>query len=127
MEALVRSIAAGLVAGLEPLRLVGSAAARPIANNQVFYPPTWLNLVMQPWSYYTLYVPAHFLFSGWGLYLLCSRLGASRFAATLGGAHLDRVRPVRLPGEPLEPSRGRGLDPLERLGRGSDHGPLAPV
>jgi hypothetical protein len=39
---------------------------------------------MTPWSYYSLYVAAHLLLSGCGLYLLCRQLGTSRFAATLG-------------------------------------------
>jgi len=25
------------------------------ANTQVLYPPTWLNLLMRPWTYYTAY------------------------------------------------------------------------
>lgn len=83
VEAFVRSIAAGSWPVWNPY----VSSGQPLlgyANSQVFYPPTWLNLLMQPWSYYTLYVPAHFLLSGWGLYLLCSRLGTSRLAATLG-------------------------------------------
>jgi hypothetical protein len=83
VEAFVRSIAAGSWPVWNPY----VSSGQPLlgyANSQVFYPPTWLNLVMQPWSYYALYVPAHLLLSGWGLYLLCSRLGTSRLAATLG-------------------------------------------
>jgi hypothetical protein len=83
VEAFVRSIAAGSWPVWNPYVSWGQPLLA-YANSQVFYPPTWLNLVMQPWSYYTLYVPAHFLLSGWGLYLLCSRLGTSRSAATLG-------------------------------------------
>jgi len=83
VEAFVRSIAAGSWPVWNPYVSWGQPLLA-YANSQVFYPPTWLNLVMQPWSYYALYVPAHFLLSGWGLYLLCARLGTSRFAATLG-------------------------------------------
>ena len=83
VEAFVRSIAAGSW----PVWNNYVSSGQPLLgypNSQVFYPPTWLNLVVQPWSYYALYVPAHLLLSGWGLYLLCSRLGTSRLAATLG-------------------------------------------
>jgi hypothetical protein len=83
VEAFVRSIAAGSWPVWNPY----VSSGQPLLgypNSQVFYPPTWLNLVMQPWSYYALYVPAHLLLSGWGVYLLCSRLGTSRLAATLG-------------------------------------------
>jgi hypothetical protein len=83
VEAFVRSIAAGSWPVWNPY----VSSGQPLLgypNSQVFYPPTWLNLVMQPWSYYALYVPAHLLLSGWGMYLLCSRLGTSRLAATLG-------------------------------------------
>jgi hypothetical protein len=84
MEALVRSVAAGSWPVWNPYVSFGQPLlANP--NNQVFYPPTWLNLVMQPWRYYTLFVAGHFLLSGLGLYLLSRRLGASEGAALLGG------------------------------------------
>jgi hypothetical protein len=84
MEALVRSVAAGSWPVWNPYVSFGQPLlANP--NNQVFYPTTWLNLLMQPWRYYTLFVAGHFLFSGFGLYLLARRLGASTPAAILGG------------------------------------------
>lgn len=51
------------------------------ANTQVLYPPTWLNLVMRPWTYYTVYVAAHVLLAGAGLYALARRLEMGRAAA----------------------------------------------
>lgn len=84
MEALVRSVAAGSWPVWNPYVSFGQPLlANP--NNQVLYPTTWLNLLMQPWRYYTLFVAGHFLFSGFGLYLLARRLGASTPAAILGG------------------------------------------
>jgi hypothetical protein len=84
MEALVRSVAAGSWPVWNPYVSFGQPLlANP--NNQVFYPTTWLNFLMQPWRYYTLFVAGHFLFSGFGLYLLARRLGASTPAAIVGG------------------------------------------
>lgn len=51
------------------------------ANTQVLYPPTWLNLLMRPWTYYTAYVVAHLLFAGAGLFALARRLEMGRAAA----------------------------------------------
>jgi membrane protein YfhO len=47
------------------------------ANSQLFYPLTWLNLVVRPPTYFTIYVVLHCLFSGLGLYAFCRRLGIS--------------------------------------------------
>jgi hypothetical protein len=44
---------------------------------QVLYPPTWLNLLVLPWTYYTLFVVGHLVFSGVGLYFLALALGIS--------------------------------------------------
>jgi hypothetical protein len=52
------------------------------ANTQVLYPPTWLHLVMRPWTYYTAYVVVHLLFAGAGLFALARRLGMGRAGAT---------------------------------------------
>lgn len=83
MEAFARSVAAGSWPVWNPYVSFGQPLlANP--NNQLLYPPTWLNLVMQPWRYYTLFVVGHFLFSGFGLYLLARRLGASERGATVG-------------------------------------------
>jgi Bacterial membrane protein YfhO len=51
------------------------------ANTQVLYPPTWLNLLMRPWTYYTAYVVAHLLLAGAGLFALARRLRMGRPAA----------------------------------------------
>lgn len=84
MEAFVRSVAAGSWPVWNPYVSFGQPLlANP--NNQILYPATWLNFLMQPWRYYTLFVSAHFLVSGFGLYLLARRLGASEKAAILGG------------------------------------------
>ncbi|HJS58321.1 MAG TPA: YfhO family protein [Vicinamibacteria bacterium] len=52
---------------------------------QVAYPPTWLNLVLGPVTYYKCYVVAHALWAGVGLYLLLRRLGLG-WPASFSGA-----------------------------------------
>jgi hypothetical protein len=53
---------------------------------QLFYPPTWLNIAVRPWTWFTAFVLVHLAFSGAGTYALARRLGASRLAAWVGGA-----------------------------------------
>jgi hypothetical protein len=47
------------------------------ARAEILYPPTWLNLVLPPWLYYSLFVVIHLVFSGVGLFLLARRWQAS--------------------------------------------------
>ena len=83
--AFVRSIAAGSWPVWNPWVSFGQPLwANP--NNQVLYPFTWLHLVMMPWTYYTCFVVAHFLFSAAGMYVLGLRLGLSRGAAAVSAA-----------------------------------------
>lgn len=46
-------------------------------SGQLLYPPTWLNLFMVPWTYYTVFVVAHALLGLAGVYVLSRRLGVS--------------------------------------------------
>src|SRR6185436_8838589 len=55
-------------------------------NTLVLYPPTWLNLMMRPWTFYTFYTLAHLAFVACGVFVLARRLGVSQAAAMLGGA-----------------------------------------
>ncbi|PYQ04466.1 MAG: hypothetical protein DMF82_10530, partial [Acidobacteria bacterium] len=83
--AFVRSIAAGSWPVWNPWVSFGQPLwANP--NNQVLYPFTWLHLVMMPWTYYTCFVVAHFLFSAAGMCVLGRRLGLSRAAAAVSAA-----------------------------------------
>ena len=85
VEAFVRSVSAGSWPVWDPSLAFG----RPLLANpnvQVFYPPTWLNLLMGPGVYYTLYVVAHFLFTAAGFLALGRRLGLSWGAAFVGAA-----------------------------------------
>ncbi|MFI5184123.1 MAG: YfhO family protein, partial [Vicinamibacteria bacterium] len=56
------------------------------ANNQILYPPTWLHLLVRPWTYYTLFFLGHLMLAGLGLYRLALRLGVSRAGAFVGAA-----------------------------------------
>src|SRR5215212_7451235 len=81
-EAFVRSVAAGSWPFWNRRWSFGMPLlANP--NNQLLYPLTWLNLVMPPWHYYSLFVVMHFLLAGLGFFLAARRLGASAFAAWL--------------------------------------------
>jgi hypothetical protein len=80
VEGFVRSVAAGAwpvwdntIAFGQPLLADPSA--------QVAYPPTWLNLLLQPWDYYRVFVVGHCLFTAVGMLLLARHLKMSRTAA----------------------------------------------
>jgi hypothetical protein len=53
---------------------------------QILYPPSWLNLLLAPWVYYTLFVCSHLVFSGLGTFLLGRSLGLSARGALSAGA-----------------------------------------
>ena len=53
---------------------------------QIFYPPTWLNLLMRPWVYCTLFVLSHLVFSGVGAFRLARRLAIAHLGAFTAGA-----------------------------------------
>lgn len=80
VEAFVRAVAAGSWPVWDPGPVFGQPLmADPSA--MVLYPFTWLNLIVRPWTYYTLFVAAHLLFSAAGLRLLARRFGVSGPAA----------------------------------------------
>jgi hypothetical protein len=47
----------------------------------VLYPPTWLNLVVRPWVYYTLFAAGHLLFAALGMRWLARLLGLEPMAS----------------------------------------------
>ncbi len=53
---------------------------------QILYPLSWLNLLLAPWVYYTLFVCFHLVFSGLGTFLLGRTLGLSPRGALSTGA-----------------------------------------
>src|SRR5437762_2218026 len=85
VEVFVRCVASGSW----PLWDNAKAFGQPLLANpdaQILYPPTWLNLVVRPWTYYTLFVAAHLMVAGLGAAALARALGAPRGAAGGGGA-----------------------------------------
>jgi hypothetical protein len=85
IESFVRCVAAGSPPLWDMYRGFGQPMlADP--STQVLYPPTWLNLVMSPWHYYTFFAVSHLVASAWGVYLLARRWGCSRGAAFVAGA-----------------------------------------
>jgi hypothetical protein len=85
VETLVRAAADGVWPVWNPFLAFGQPLWAD-ANAQIAYPLTWLNLVVRPWHYYTLYVVAHALLGAAGIYALGRRLELSRGAAMAAGA-----------------------------------------
>jgi hypothetical protein len=85
IENAVRAVADGTLPAWNPYVSFG----RPLLadpNFQLLYPPTWLNLVMQPWVYYTAFVVLHCWAAGVGLFLLARSHALSVPASALAGA-----------------------------------------
>jgi hypothetical protein len=93
VETFVRAIAGGAWPVWNPFLAFGQPLWAD-ANAQLGYPPTWLNLVLPPWRYYTLYVVAHALLGAIGLYALARRLGLGRQAALVAAALWTASGPV---------------------------------
>ena len=63
VEAFVRAVAFGSWPVWDPSPSFGQPLlADPSA--QVLYPPTWLNLILRPWTYYTMFAVSHTLLLG---------------------------------------------------------------
>jgi hypothetical protein len=85
VEAIVHAVAEGAWPVWDPSPAFGQPLlADPGA--QVLYPPTWLNLVLKPWTYYTLFAAGHVLFSGLSFLALARRWGLSTAASWTGAA-----------------------------------------
>lgn len=85
METFVRAIANGSWPVWDP----GLAGGQPLLANpeaQLAYPMTWLNLVLRPWTYYTIFAASHVLFGAAGLYCLGRRWTMSRPAALVASS-----------------------------------------
>ena len=61
---------------------------------QTLYPPTWLNLLLSPATYYSLYVFAHLSLAGLGARALARRLGMQDTPALAAGAIYMASGPV---------------------------------
>lgn len=76
VESFVHAVASGAWPLWDPFVSFGQPLLAN-ANTEVLYPLTWLNLLVHPWTYYTVFLSAHFLFAAGGLYALGKRLGIS--------------------------------------------------
>jgi hypothetical protein len=84
-ESLVRVLGQGSL----PLWNPYVAFGEPLLANpqmQLLYPPTWLQLLMAPWTWFAGVVVAHLFFTGVGAYVLARRLETSRPGAVLAAA-----------------------------------------
>lgn len=85
VEAFVTAVAGGALPLWDPSPAFGQPLlADP--SSQVLYPATWLNLVLQPWRYYTLFALGHVLFSVLCCFALARRWGLSRLASATAAA-----------------------------------------
>jgi hypothetical protein len=85
VEAFVRAVLSGSWPVWNPYLSFGHPMlANP--HTQVLYPFTWLNLILRPTTFYTVFVVAHTAFAGCGLFLLARRLGLSRTAGCVAAA-----------------------------------------
>lgn len=85
VEGFVRAVLGGAWPVWDPAPAFGQPLlADPSA--QVLYPPTWLNLLMRPWTYYTVFLVAHCLFSAWGAYRLSRHWEVSRTGSLLAAS-----------------------------------------
>jgi hypothetical protein len=85
LEAFVRAVAAGSWPTWDPASSFGQPLlADPGA--EVLYPPSWLNLLVRPWTYHAVFVTVHLWLSGVGLYLLGRRVGLSPGGALASAA-----------------------------------------
>jgi hypothetical protein len=85
VEAFVRAVLSGSWPVWNPYLSFGHPMlANP--HTQILYPFTWLNLILPPSAFYTVFVVAHTAFAGFGLFLLARRLGLSACAAGVAAA-----------------------------------------
>ena len=82
VESFVRAVASGSWPLWDPFLGFGQPLlADPSA--QVLYPLTWINLILRPWHYYTLFAAFHLVLSAWGVHRLALRWGTSGAGALL--------------------------------------------
>jgi hypothetical protein len=84
-EGFVRAVFSGALPLWDPSPAFGQPLLADPAM-QVLYPPTWLNLVVRPWTYYTLFAFGHVLLSAMAFHALARRWGLSASAALAGAS-----------------------------------------
>jgi Bacterial membrane protein YfhO len=85
----VETFVRGVAAGSWPLWNPSLSFGRPLLADpgaQILYPLTWLNLLVQPWTYYTVFATVHALGATIGLFALGRRFGLSTGGAAVSAA-----------------------------------------
>ncbi len=85
VEGFVRAVFSGALPLWDPSPAFGQPLLADPAM-QVLYPPTWLNLFVRPWTYYTLFAFGHLLFSGLAFQALARRWTLPTGAALAGAS-----------------------------------------
>lgn len=85
IEAFVGGVAEGRLPCWNPYPAFGLPLASD-PSSQTFYPLTWLNLVLQPESYFKLFVAIHCFAAGLGVQKLCRRWRLTPVPSFLAGA-----------------------------------------
>jgi hypothetical protein len=83
VEGFVRAVFSGALPLWDPSPAFGQPLLADPAM-QILYPPTWLNLLVRPWTYYTLFAFGHVLLSGIAFHALARRWGLGAGAALAG-------------------------------------------
>lgn len=85
IEGFVRAVLSGALPLWDPCPSFGQPLLAD-TGAQVLYPLTWLNLLMRPWVYYTLFSVVNSLLAATGCFKLARYLGASAAGGFLAGA-----------------------------------------
>ena len=84
-------------------------------KNAVFYPTTWLYLILPLFTAFKLHYLIHVLLGWLGLYVLCGSYSLSKKSLVSGSVPFRFQRDVSLFVRVLQPYRGPGLDALDSL------------
>jgi hypothetical protein len=85
VEGFVRAVTGGSLPLWDPAPSFG----QPLLGDpsaMIAYPPTWLNLLMPAWAYYSLFAVGHLAWTAAGMYLLARRWRVSEIGAALAAA-----------------------------------------
>ncbi|MEE8217487.1 MAG: YfhO family protein [Vicinamibacteria bacterium] len=85
----IRGFVRALTGGGWPLWDPSPAFGQPLLADpgaQVLYPLTWLTLLLDPWTYYTVFAFVHVVFSGLAFYALVRRFPVAPVSAATGAA-----------------------------------------
>jgi hypothetical protein len=85
VASMVRAVGEGAWPLWDPYPAFGVSAVAD-ANYQLFYPPTWLNLILPPELFLKAFTLTHALWAALGMMRLATRVGLARVPAAVAGA-----------------------------------------